>query len=857
MQKMSTTSTSSSSDYSYDSETDARDVPSEASSSVTRRSGTPSKGAIVQMDSGRQGSYKSSSEIASSTGSIRLRRGHKNNLTGLALVAPPDAALKSYTQLTPPSTAQSPQDKEKGHHRSASENPAGSSKKASRDTASVGTAQGSKTAIPNLSSDNGRTKNTKHEDKNNNNGPRSDVFQRTTIPRTPSPALSKNSNSGTTADANPSMAALTTTSPIVTPSIGEGKEIHVPVAGPIVVNLDNLQSRKAHSATSWRSDSPTPSHGAASVHATSSPYSSSATSSYLRYEPGVHATAGPLPPPPRAMFNIDVSTPPPPRPPRLHSPTPAPTRTRGDIEAVKQALQLPPSVTAVLSSKSSNLSINEPLNHRHSEEEDSAKGMKDADTSESMPQPEPIHRREGATLTHSITDSASSSASSVAQPPSTDSSISTSPEESTSKEEHTPSEVAVEDPADIPAVTVVEPPPRSNTLPQDKIDHSKFDHWLKENPHLARPFEDARRSSSLDEPRRESFERPLSPLSADHTGEAPSPPPKSFRNSLATNLKRFSALPRTPSLSSRSGRRSSGSTRYSSRTPSPSFNLSSHPPFQKIKSTNPAALFCHEVYSQNTTMQRCVIYAAKINELYIHDCGLSEWVVETKSRSQSSQTQRAPSTQPFTQQPRHTSRSSMISDATHNATGLPPPLPYPSLAMNPPRSQPARSNSSVSSSTPPSSMRSLAPTPSTKGAGFFASLGRKASLSGVRKDRGGSKNSPSTLNISRPININITSPPPSAPGGPRAPPRRPQRSQTFMSSVSPTPPADRSRNDLGRRPSLFNLTLDTVIDIQADPDFAQQVDKLHALLPHADEMTCSPSANIWRTKGWAPFDSFD
>jgi hypothetical protein len=40
---------------------------------------------------------------------------------------------------------------------------------------------------------------------------------------------------------------------------------------------------------------------------------------------------------------------------------------------------------------------------------------------------------------------------------------------------------------------------------------------------------------------------------------------------------------------------------------------------------------------------------------------------------------------------------------------------------------------------------------------------------------------------------------------------------------------------LGRRPSLFNLTLDPVPDTTpVDPDFSSQVDKLHALLPHAN-----------------------
>jgi hypothetical protein len=45
-------------------------------------------------------------------------------------------------------------------------------------------------------------------------------------------------------------------------------------------------------------------------------------------------------------------SPPPPRPPRLNSPLPPRNAARAkDIEAVKQALQLPPSVSAALTSK--------------------------------------------------------------------------------------------------------------------------------------------------------------------------------------------------------------------------------------------------------------------------------------------------------------------------------------------------------------------------------------------------------------------------------------------------------------------------------------------------------------------------
>jgi hypothetical protein len=33
---------------------------------------------------------------------------------------------------------------------------------------------------------------------------------------------------------------------------------------------------------------------------------------------------------------------------------------------------------------------------------------------------------------------------------------------------------------------------------------------------------------------------------------------------------------------------------------------------------------------------------------------------------------------------------------------------------------------------------------------------------------------------------------------------------------------------------MFDLSLDTVIDIRAEPEFIYQVDKLASLLPHAD-----------------------
>jgi hypothetical protein len=178
----------------------------------------------------------------------------------------------------------------------------------------------------------------------------------------------------------------------------------------------------------------------------------------------------------------------------------------------------------------------------------------------------------------------------------------------------------------------------ADVTPSDRtvteINHHKFSQWLKSNPELTQPLGNKRKSGSVDESHSYKHRLPESPEPSDSGGasDAPSPPPKSFRNSLTVNLKRLS-LPRTASLSSKSARSrrwSGGNTHHSS---SPSIHRVSPPLLvPKIRSTNPAALFCHEVHSQRTTSERCLIYATKINELHLYDCGLSEWVVNMKSR---------------------------------------------------------------------------------------------------------------------------------------------------------------------------------------------------------------------------------
>jgi len=50
----------------------------------------------------------------------------------------------------------------------------------------------------------------------------------------------------------------------------------------------------------------------------------------------------------------------------------------------------------------------------------------------------------------------------------------------------------------------------------------------------------------------------------------------------------------------------------------------------------PSAMVCQEVHGSGkkklTSAERCSIYAQKINELYIYDSGLTDWVLEMKFR---------------------------------------------------------------------------------------------------------------------------------------------------------------------------------------------------------------------------------
>lgn len=113
--------------------------------------------------------------------------------------------------------------------------------------------------------------------------------------------------------------------------------------------------------------------------------------------------------------------------------------------------------------------------------------------------------------------------------------------------------------------------------------------------------------------------------------------PRHLARSLTANLKRFSSLPRAPSRSAKSENRlSSGSASTSSTLP-PHIEddvplMPRSPPFQKIISPWPQAMFYADVTSKKSALERSLGYAAKINELYIYDCGLSGYVADIQAR---------------------------------------------------------------------------------------------------------------------------------------------------------------------------------------------------------------------------------
>jgi len=350
-----------------------------------RRTSIPSHGgtdrrrlAIVEMDASSSVNVQDRTENSTQLGTRRSDPGgsppnnsrshlEANRLGGLALVAPPDASPQSYLALIPPKTApvSRPQPSITIRHPLSSSHARSPSdafgafrhvpRKSSREVAIVGT-----TSFPGSASVPQQPSNSPPS----SHSLRPPIFQ---IPqsRSPSPGVSEISDSGCSTgrgrqrkDAlapgvSPVKEVKEFLTPVQTPNIGESKHISDRVAGPIVISLfpqspSPSPSPVFSSPNSSAQDLMSPRTNLSSPLTPSTALTSPATtpSPYLHYQPGLHATAGPLPPPPQ-VFTINPKAPPPPRPPR-HSPI----RRNDDLEVMKQALQLPSHVAAALRAKS-------------------------------------------------------------------------------------------------------------------------------------------------------------------------------------------------------------------------------------------------------------------------------------------------------------------------------------------------------------------------------------------------------------------------------------------------------------------------------------------------------------------------
>ncbi|KAI0676808.1 hypothetical protein C8Q78DRAFT_999658 [Trametes maxima] len=900
----------------------------------SRRPSVPTEGgadrrrlAIVEMDApaplaarrkrskafdGKSSSFDAGSSM--SGGTLHSRRGV--HIGGLALVAPPDASPKTYTNLTPPSTAPS-----------------------SRDVGIVGLSSAS------TASDSLGPASPTSDDYHmyvQHAGLGVPLFQTPTKSRPPSPGGTtpdlSDTSSASAYHQSPTQQLLTTPNfaledGIVTPGIGEWKDIQQPVVGPVIVGLSPEMMGRAQ-----RPDAPAASdsqhHSRTSVQppmSASPPYQgssspSAAPSPYLHYKPGVHATAGPLPPPPRSIFDTTA----PPRPPRFH--TPVPSSTRREIEAIKEKLQLPQSVSAVLAARTppetnNSNNNNKRLGHDPSPARSDTRGSEestysqDNETSVKLVPSNSAHRREGAFPPSTILTAPGQ----LVQSPraSEESSISSHADKSPV--------VVIEQEQEVPADDV----PLRERKDSDRrsgLELHRSSSWVslgqEAAEHNSSPNGKAGTLPTV------SVSRSISSVSgaSSSSSSLPVPPPKSIRggsdderatNSLApssfratlTNLKRFSSLPRTPSRSSRSSKRSTSPDpprRSVSPTPAP---IHLELPLRRVMprptkvSPWPAAMNGRDVTALRSPRERARAYAEKINELATYDCGLREWMasqgrpVGTHPRTQSQRTAKAilhaQSAVPLelggmVHQGRHVSHGSLASQATfpiradaYTATDLstrsidipstapPSTLPYPSLANAGITRPPTRTSTLLSS---PTKTLTLLPGTKSSGTGFFASLGRKTS---VRREKGlsGLAHSPqsptkvltkrapaiaaSRSNPTPPSGSSSRDAPlptaPIIPGGPRAAPGRIQRSKTYsvsasppQSDASPPPSAPSSQaqrqSAVGRRPSLFARARPTHTSVghpapmaveaamALDPAFQQQVDKLAAILPHADRV---------------------
>ena len=255
--------------------------------------------------------------------------------SGIALVAPPDASPAAYTNLTPPSSAPAhisttpifitTHDEDSPRHKRSVSDVLDSrpfSRKCPRDVGIVGQLDDS---VPSI------TRKTSNEIQSyfDIQGSKAPVFQ--TPHRSPMPSPIPESASV------PSQYPSATYPGQLTPEIGEAKDIHKPVVGPVVVDVNGAVRDKSGPLL-------TPS------------FTPALPSSYLYYLPGVHSVAGPPPSPinrPSRGDNVGLVSPPP-RPPRMHAPTISSSSSNSNLRrAREQSSSSPASKPPQLSSTKS------------------------------------------------------------------------------------------------------------------------------------------------------------------------------------------------------------------------------------------------------------------------------------------------------------------------------------------------------------------------------------------------------------------------------------------------------------------------------------------------------------------------
>ncbi|KAF8491414.1 hypothetical protein JB92DRAFT_3128359 [Gautieria morchelliformis] len=841
-----------------------------------------------QMSSGRDQGFDTSGSFSqpSLDFSLLARRGvDSSRLGGLALVAPPDARPSSFTgsdlsliPVSAPATGVPPPYQETktesfqaGHHRSMSEAQSrkkGVTKASPRDIGIVGTLGSLHSASPEQT-ENPRPEcqrpSTSEGDRGSGGGAPSDaltapVFQ-TPRSRSPSPLPLTGGPPSTNIPTSESPVAARAW-PVgheqqLTPSIGQDKELGRPVAAPVVMDLSAGQPIIGRSPNIIRSVSPNAEPTTSSshtyvdreTHRTSGrlPFKpNQAALSYLHYQPGVHSTAGPLPSPPRHLTHQHPS--PPPRPPRALSP---PLTRRNEMGHAKSSSRtaLPDGsksmpitsmkAPAPASHADSDLSTSA-ISASSSGSDDRAYGMASSaldenekstghhDQIDKTPtRSGPSHVREGAFPISSVFLSSPSQS-----PP--------------SPSQHQNLDTLVASIGGLPEDD------GTSSQPQAQSDLKREGSWVSLS---AESFggepESTSPPSSYPSSAEESAQVATTAVGSDdglvdqRRASLPAPPPPE-------PPKRAASLLRRPSLL--------GIARTSRSQASSPSSLPSIP--RKAPSSWPDAMNFLDVLAKKTAAERALAYAAKVRELSTEETGLTEWLYLNSRKGMSSSgfpypsgesppsdrreaspatvPSTAPTSRAFAKQPRHLSRNSMASEVTFpirqdsytatdlsprppaelsSPTSLSPTLPYPSLAHG----VGIRRRSSRTL-TVDSSVASLSGSSRSIGGGFFASIGRKAS---VKKDRPLAPASPTKLMSSRqtpqprPVKLGTA---PTLPGGPRAPARYAQRAHSVVFNT-PEPP----------RPESQPLSMSPRQTVESTEAFGRQLGKLADLLPQADK----------------------